>query len=163
MISAEIKQALDNQQTALVVLWVAFILSLVIYLYIPEMVFPQAAPAAIAPLSDPIRLLFWGAALGALVFLFWWRRRYLDKPALLARLRGEGAASLFAIYLGRKVVAFAVAESLALLGLVLVFLGHYFWDQYLLSVLSAALLIAEFPTRVFLEEFIKEAEKARPS
>lgn len=158
MISPEVKRALDNQQTVLVVIWTAFIVSLIVYLLIPEAVFPRMAPAAGDPFSDPIRSALWAVSLAAMGFYAWWRRRYLTKEALLEGARTAPVIALFSRYMGRKIVAFAVAESLALYGLLLVFFGRYFWDQYLLSIVSAVLLIVEFPSRVFPEELVRGAE-----
>ena len=156
MIPPEIQRSIEVQQKALVVIWVAFILCLIIYLLIPEIVFPGVWPPAGDLFSDSIRGVLWVVAFMAVGLLSWWRRRYLDRGSLLKRLQTDPIGLVFSYYLGRKIVAFALAESVALLGFVLAIVGRYLWDQYLLSVVSAALLIVEFPSRVFLEELMKE-------
>lgn len=156
MIPPEIQRSLEVQQKVLVVIWVAFILCLIIYLLIPEIVFSEALPPPGNLFFDSIRGVLWAVAFVAVGLLSWWRKRYLDRGFLLKRLQTDSIGLVFSYYLGRKIVAFALAESVALLGFVLAFVGRYVWDQYLLSVVSAVLLIVEFPSRLFLEELVKE-------
>ncbi len=163
MIPPEARRPLEIQQKVLVVIWIAFVLSVVLYLLIPEIVLPGALPPARGLLVDSVRGVLWAVAFVAVGFLFWWRRRYLDAGSLLKRLQSEPMGLVFSYYLRGKVVAWAVAESIALLGFVLSFVGGYVWDQYLLSGVSAALLIMEFPSRAFLDGLVKETERARGS
>jgi hypothetical protein len=42
--------------------------------------------------------------------------------------------------------------------LILAFLGRYFTDQYLLSLVSGVLLVREFPSEESFEQLLKEYE-----
>jgi hypothetical protein len=55
-------------------------------------------------------------------------------------------------------VAFAIAESIGIYGLILALIAGYLWDQYLLSLISGLLLISVYPSRGFFEELVREVE-----
>jgi hypothetical protein len=70
----------------------------------------------------------------------------------------EKAATVVSYYFTLKLVSFAMAEAVALCGFVLAFIGHYFWDQYLLSFAALVLLLWQFPSKAFLDGLVTEIE-----
>ncbi len=84
-------------------------------------------------------------------------------PGRPKALRGEsplekGAARVVAYYRARMTAAYILADSIGIYGLLLALVRNYFWDQRLLSALSAILLILFYPSRDFFEQLIKKCE-----
>lgn len=68
------------------------------------------------------------------------------------------AALVISTYVTRKIVLFAIVETIAVYGLVLALVGGYVLDHYLLSAVSLLLLAFEFPSSQIFGEFIQEIE-----
>src|ERR1044071_657061 len=98
---------------------------------------------------------------------------FFNKQAILAGLKrykvlqalqehkGESeqrAAVLVSSYVTGKIVAFALAEAVAIYGFALVLTSHYFVGQYILSIASGVLLLLEFPSRRLLTDLVTAAE-----
>ena len=151
------QKRLENQQRVLVFIWLGFISSLFVYLLLPALVLSNQPTNADLPL-DFLRNVFWVAMLINLGVLLWWRGRYLSKETILQELvQGDGLTAV-SNFLTRKIVGFAIAESIAIQGLVLVLLGRYLWDQYIFTGISGALLIQLYPSRSFFEELLRELQ-----
>jgi hypothetical protein len=173
MIRPEYRRTLMDQRGAAVILWSAFTIFIVIYIVIAENVLANPKYARGLWFAETARIVFWALAVVDLGYYFFWRNRYFTPAAMAAAssktkmlraldgydgLHEKEAAMLVSTYITRKVVIFAIIEALAVYGLVLAIVGRYFTDQYLLSALSVALLIVEFPTARNLEAVIRTIE-----
>lgn len=173
MIRPEFKNELLAQQKTLRKIWFAFADAILIFLAMRYLLPPPSNPEYSA---ETVRTGLWLVAIVEVAVLAWWKKRYLSKESLfreaaknrrLKRLPGisqpqspleDGAANVISWFWTAKLVAFAFAESLALYGLVLAFLGRYFADQYVLSFISGLLLVQEFPSADAFEGLLKEYE-----
>lgn len=172
MIRLEFRKELENQQKVLLIVWTGFIVATVLYLSIPQFLPDLSQSLGGYPLAGTIRQGLWIIVLIEVGFLFWWNKKVLTKEAIgrnsrEARwmpnlVRGhqnrleEEAARTLSFYVIGKIIAFAVAESLAIYGLFLAYSGRYFWDQYILSSICLLLLIYLYPRRSFLIGLITE-------
>lgn len=173
MVRAEYRRSLESQHGVLLTLWAVFVGAIPVYLWIAETVL-SGRQLAIAPLvAETVRLVVWLLAFFNLGTLFWWKRRFLTKEAILGGAKQykvlqalqahkgeteERAAALVSSYVTAKVVVFAMAEAMAVYGFAMVLVGQYFFGQYLLSAAAVALLALNFPSRAFLSELLSEAE-----
>src|SRR5262249_54997006 len=120
------------------------------------------------------RLFLWFLTFVDIATLVWWKRRFLNEQAILAGVKRykvlqalqdhkgaieERAAGLVSSYVTGKIVAFALAEAVAIYGFALVLTSHYFVGQYILSIAGGLLLLLEFPSRRFLTDLIAAAEQ----
>lgn len=172
MIRPEFRRQLVDQQKVLLLVWVGFIGATALYLWIPQSLLERLQPPGDYPLVGTVRYLLWLVALLELTFLFWWKRSFLTKEAILRKygeskwvprlIKGaqseseENAGRGISYYLAVKIVAFAIAESLAIYGLFLAYSGRYFHDQYFLSFICALLLLYFYPSRSFMTELMRE-------
>jgi hypothetical protein len=170
----EFKTVLLDQQGPAVILWCFFTISVPIYLLIAQMVDGEGGFLGNSTTTaQTMRAVLWLLVLVDLGYLVWWKRRNLTRSALMQRsnktkiLRAleehkgrteERAAMVVSTYVTRKIVVFAIIEAIAVYGLVLALVGRYLWDQYLLSGLSLALLVMEFPRKNMLETLLRETE-----
>lgn len=174
MIRPEFREALENQQQVLVLLWAVFFCGIFIYLWIAEFLLAKLGSSTGSPASELARIIVWVLGFVELGTLVWWKKRSLTKEAilggsnkykLLQALQGhtsrleERAATVVSSYITSKVVAFAIIEAIAVFGLVANIVGRYTVDQYLLSFASGALLVVEFPFKPRLQELLSEVEK----
>jgi hypothetical protein len=152
--------------------WAAFLVATAFYIWIPQLLIEQLRFPERQPLAGTIRWVLWTTVLIQVGFLFWWKKQYLTRDAILRRakeirwipmlVRGhrgpaeETAARVIAWYVSGKIVAFAVAEAVAIYGLYLAYVGQYFQDQYILSLICVALLIYLYPSRAFLVKLLQE-------
>ncbi|MGI0025603.1 MAG: hypothetical protein ACREA4_10735 [Nitrososphaera sp.] len=152
--------------------WAAFLVATAFYLWIPQLLIEQLRFPERQPLAGTIRLVLWTIVLIQLGFLIWWKRKYLTRDAILRRageirwmpmlVRGhrspaeETAARVISWYLSGKIVAFAIAESFAIYGAFLAYIGRYFGDQYFLSLVCVLLLAYLYPRRSFMTELLGE-------
>ena len=124
-------------------------------------------------LPEAVRIALWLLSVALLGVLVWWRKHFLTKEAVLTPrakvptavlLPGyespveQRSTEVITFYFTMKLVTFALAESVAIFGFVLAFIGGYLWDQYLLSLLSGILLLYQFPSKAFVEELIRDVE-----
>ena len=178
MIRPEFREALESQHGILVKLWVAFIVAIFLYVWIADTVLPSrrllAGPAA----AEAGKVIIWLLTLVDLGSLAWWKKRFLNKQAILGGAKKyrllqalqehktpleEQAAGIVSSYVTSKIVAFAMMEALAVYGFGLALIGRYVWHQYLLSLASGLLLVWEFPSKSFLEEIIRDVEAGETS
>lgn len=120
--------------------------------------------------TEFLRQAFWFLVILETVFLIWWKKRFLTVKRLLeASTRGiflgkfvrgaqnpveKRAGAIILNYFFRSLLAFGVAESIALYGLLLALVGYYVVDQYTLSTVSLVLVSYFFPSnRFFLDKF----------
>jgi len=141
----------ENQYKVLVIIWGGFIASLVIYLLLPQFV-PLSTRAGDSS-SDFMRTGLWTVVLVICAVLWWWNQRYLTKEALISQAPlGRQSLSNYVI---KKIVAFALAESIAIYGLILALLGYSTSDQVIMSLISGGFLIYHYPSRSFFDELIR--------
>ena len=173
MIRPEFKEALIKQHQVLVVLWTFFFCALFIYLWISEFVLARPGLSGGSDVYSPTRIALWLLVVFDLGTLAWWRRRFLTREGILAEpgrykilqaLQGhtspleERAAGAISSYVTSKIVAYAIIEAIAIYGFVLAFVGHHTRDQYLFSLISALLLVREFPSKARLQGLVSEIE-----
>ena len=172
MIRPEFRKELEDQQKVLCLVWAAFLVATAFYLWIPQLLIEQLRFPERQPLAETTRLILWTIVLTQVGFLLWWKRQYLTRDAILRRAREirwmpmlvrghrspaeETAARVIAWYLSGKIVAFAVAEAIAIYGLYLAYVGQYFQDQYILSLICVVLLIYSYPSKAFLGELLQQ-------
>jgi hypothetical protein len=174
MIRPDFRSELLGQRRKFRKIWWAFAHSVLIFLGMPHLL-----PSFLSEefrYGEKLRAILWILSIGEMVLLAWWKKRYLDKESILSeaarnqRLKPlpgisasqsaleEGAAKTVSWWWIVKLTAIAIAQSLALYGLILAFLGRYFTDQYLLSLVSGVLLVREFPSEESFEQLLKEYE-----
>ena len=176
MIRSEYQKILGGQQLILFIFWGSFIVSLVIYLLITHFLLPASSLTDRESASNSFRTSLWVIALIEGAVLLWWNRRFLTKEAVLHAKGGRlvaailglsgraqtpqevEAAKIVSVYLFRKILAFSVAQSIAIYGLVLAFVGRNMVDQYLLTLFTLLFLIHLFPSRSFLTGLLSEIE-----
>jgi len=174
MIREEFRKKLESRHTLLVVLWLRFICADFLYVWIADFILAHEPNAPRPAFSNMVRAGLWVLAVGDIWLLYgFWKKRFLTKEAVLtqpakpqitASLRDhaspveERAAAVISLYFTFKLSAFALAAAVAIYGFVLAFWGHYGTDQYVLSVVSLALLLYEFPSKAFLQELVREIE-----
>jgi hypothetical protein len=178
MIRREFRQALEAQHTVLVALWVIFACGILIYIAIAQAFLADRQLAISYAFAQTAKMFIWSLTLVDIATLVWWKRRFLTREAILGgakrynvlqALQGhkgateERAAALVSSYVTAKVVAFALAEAVAIYGFALVLTSHYFVGQYILSSASGLLLLLEFPSRAFLTDLVDAAETDRQS
>jgi hypothetical protein len=174
MIRREFREALEAQHNVLVALWVIFVCGILIYIVVAQTFLADRQLAVSFAFAHTTRLFLWFLTFVDLVTLVWWKRRFLNKQALLGGVKRykvlqalqehkgeseERAAGLVSSYVTAKIVAFALAEAVAIYGFALVLTSHYFVGQYILSVASGLLLALEFPSRSFLTDLVAAAEE----
>jgi hypothetical protein len=171
VIRPEFRNNLENQQKVLVTLWFAFLVIILFFLWIPQLL-PELLPIFIDyPSVGSVRTVLWLFAVGEIGFLFWWEKRFLSREAIFQRpsfrffpnmVKGhqtpeeEKLGRILSNYLLGKVLGFAISESIAIYGLVLAYIDSFPWDQYLLSLISVLLLVYFYPSRSFFDSLIRE-------
>jgi hypothetical protein len=174
MIRREFRQALEAQHNVLVALWVIFLCGILIYVAVAQTFLAGKQLAISDAFAQTAKLFLWFLTFVDIVTLVWWKRRFLNEQAILAGVKRykvlqvlqdhkgaieERAAGLVSSYVTGKIVAFALAEAVAIYGFALVLTSHYFVGQYILSIASGFLLLLEFPSRRFLTDVIAAAEQ----
>jgi len=173
MIRPEFRKKLERWQIAVLFVWILFLIWAAIYLFVPYLNPDHGEAIADFPL-ETFRQVLWVIVAIQVAFLFWWRKHFLSKEFLLRRgretrlmptlLRGHQtptekvAARVLSWYILGSVVAFAVADSIAIYGLYLGYIGEYFLDQYILSFICLLLLIYFYPTKAFFTELLGELD-----
>ena len=103
----------------------------------------------------------WIVALTESGILWWWNNRFLTKEAVLketAALQKLSEKQAVSNYAGKKIVAFALAESIAIYGLVLALIGNHLSDQYLMTFIAGLWLVYLYPSGAFFEDLAREFE-----
>ena len=172
-LSAKFREFLYRQHRFLVVNWMMFFIALGFYLLMPEIAAEYLPAPVDYPYTEQIRSALWVIAIVTAAFLVWVKSRlhtiramFQDsrRPMEIRSLRGDtpgekNAARLVVFYRSRMIVAFTLAEMIAIFGLVLALIGNYTSDQQGLSLLSACLLVYFYPSKTFFEELINEYER----
>jgi hypothetical protein len=173
MFRAEFKKILTDQRGAAVILWSFFTISIPIYIWIAQNVLANPKYAQGLSFAKTARVVLWFLVVIDLGYYVFWKRRYLTAETLLdtsqktklfralQEYKGsveQRAAAVVSNYVTRKVVIFAIIEAIAVYGLVLAIIGHYVFDQYLLSALSLVLLALEYPTERFFDGLLRKVE-----
>jgi hypothetical protein len=163
-----------DQRGAAVILWSFFMISIVIYIVIAQNVLANPKYAQGLSFAETARIVLWILVLVDIGYYIFWKRRYLTPQAILDKSQKtklfralqeykgsveERAASVVSTFVTRKVVIFAIIEAIAVYGFVLAIVGRYLLDQYLLSALSLALLVFEFPWERFLERLLQKIDE----
>ena len=161
MIQPESRKLFEDGQKVIVIMWFVFISTLVIWLFIPLSGVPAERFLNGPSSPDTTRIALWFVILVVMGVLLLWIKNFLTKEAILKKVtRGQNSAKRrLRSYLLRKVLAFALAESIAIYGLVLAMLGRFMWDQYVLTLVSGLFFIYLFPSGAFLDELIREYEE----
>jgi hypothetical protein len=173
VIRPEYRQALEMQHKVLVSLWAIFAAAILLYLWIAE-TFLANRQLAIGPgFAETARMILWLLTFADIATLIWWRRRFLSTEAILSGVtrykllqalqehKGaaeERAGGVVSSYVTGKIVAFALAEAVAIYGFAMVLTSRFLLGQYILSATSALLLLLEFPSRRTLDELVEGAE-----
>jgi hypothetical protein len=154
-----LREIVATQHRVLIIVWGSMMATLVIYLLIPRLVAPEGSSFATGAASILLRPFFWVVAVVEVLFLNWWKQDYLKPKRLLPDLPAREQINAAISHTTRRgIVAFAIAESIALFGLILALIGRFFLDQYLLTFVSGALMIQLYPSRRFFDELIQEAQ-----
>ncbi|HWP56837.1 MAG TPA: hypothetical protein VNL14_03000 [Candidatus Acidoferrales bacterium] len=159
MAQEDIERSVESQRRALLAVWAAMMASLVLYLAIP-LLLPSGRPLPRPGWELLLRTVFWFVAVAEVLFLMWWKERHLRPAPLLAGAVSESdIARALSRGVANRIIALAVAESVAIYGLVLALIGHAQWDQYVFTLVSAVLLIQLYPSSGAFEEFIERARR----
>lgn len=137
--------------------WVGSMAGLLIYLLLPRLV--GALETTGAEPYRGFRVILWLVAAIQVAVHFWWTRRYVSREAVVNAVR-KTAIDPLTYFMAKKIAAIGMAQSVAVYGLVLAFIGGYFWDQYILTLTSAALLTRHYPYQSIFDELEKDREKA---
>jgi hypothetical protein len=174
MTGSQDHQQLRNQQSVLVIMWYSIVFMILFFLFVP--MFLSGDSISLPKTSAPgfLRRALWVLAILQAIFLVWWRKRYftIERPlegsdrdnivgALVKRAQngmGQRAGKVSWRYFLRSILAFGIAESIALYGLVLAVTGHYVVDQYSLSALSLMLLFYFYPSNTLFGHISEQAE-----
>lgn len=157
MISAESKKLLEKQHRTLVLIWAGFLGAPIVYLLLPQLASGSGAGPGGRTLFVASRVSLWMIVAMIVGVLWWWKQTRLTKEALLTNydpIRGTGMHR----YAVRKIVAFTLAEAIALYGLVLGLLGRHLWDQLGLSLIAGFFMIHLYPSRTFFDDLITTME-----
>jgi hypothetical protein len=173
VIRPQYRQLLEMQHTVLVSLWAIFLAGILLYLWVAETFLADRQLAIGAGFAQATRLFLWFLTFVDIATLVWWKRRFLTPEAILSGAKRykllqalqehkgaaeERAGGVISSYVTGKIVAFALAEAVAIYGFALVLTSRYFVGQYILSAASGLLLLLEFPSRRALSELIEAAE-----
>jgi hypothetical protein len=171
MVRPDYREALESQHKILVVLWWVFVAGIFLYLWISKTFLAQWQLASSASFAQAARLVLWLLTLFDLATLVWWKKRFLTKEAILGGAKQykilqslqehktpieERAAAVVSSYVTGKIVAFALAEAVAVYGFAMVLTSRYFLGLYILSAAAGVLLLLEFPSKRFLGALLKE-------
>lgn len=159
MQSEDLKRRVHHQRRVLVMIWVVMMATLVVYLLIPWVVAPEKPLFASGAFSILLRPIFWSLVLVEVLFLKWWTRSYLKPKTLLLDppLEAQIEAAI-SDTTTRGIIAFAIAESIAIYGFILALMGRFFLDQYLLTLVSGILMAQLYPSVRFFDELIREGQ-----
>lgn len=161
------------QHKVLVSIWAIFAAAILLYLWIAD-TFLAERQLAIGPgIAQAARLFLWFLTFVDITTLLWWKRRFLTKQAILTGAKRykllqalqehkgaaeERAGGVVSSYVTGTIVAFALAEAVAIYGFAFVLTSRFFLGQYILSAASGLLLLMEFPSRRTLDELVAAAE-----
>jgi hypothetical protein len=173
MIRPEYRKILLDQRGAAVILWSCFVIAIPVYVWIARNVLHDAGFGANRAFADTARVVLWMLTLLDLGYYAYWRRRNFSEESIRQNARAtklfraleefdgaveERAAYVVATYVTRKVVLFAIVEAIAVYGFVLAIVGRFTADFYILSTLSLALLVIEFPSEKSLTAVLRGVE-----
>ncbi|MGH7766731.1 MAG: hypothetical protein ACREQP_04700 [Candidatus Binatia bacterium] len=178
MIRPAYREALASQHKILVVLWLVFLAGIFLYLWISQRFLMERPSAVENFIAQAAAIFLWLLAFADLATLVWWKRRFLTREAILGGVKQykvlqslqehetpleELAAAVVSSYVTGKIVAFALAEAVAIYGFALALVSRDFSSQFILSAAAAALLLFEFPSKTFLAGLLKDVESGAVS
>jgi hypothetical protein len=155
------EQEVKQRFRLLQVIWIAILMTLIIYLFVCHIVgaaieLDESAEAAI----DVLVLVFYILAAAQLFLAHFLRRALLrpGKPDPASPPReaqtGQVRRQILAKYSAAVIVSLAISESVAIFGLVLFFLTGNFQTLYILMVVSAVSMIVNRPKEEELSELL---------
>ena len=152
MQQGNVRKTVEGLRRALFVLWVVFVSTLVIYLLIPNFVsISDRATEQLSSASQFIRKSFWVICTMSIAFLYWWTTKYLTRESLYPLVDTPSKITM------RTIIAFGIAEYIAVNGFLLaLFLGHT-WDQYLLTLISGIFFYSLYPSKPFFEDLVRKS------
>ena len=116
-------------------------------------------PVSSAPV-EMIRYVFILLAAGALVLAYFLRKTMLSAPSAKSSAQAGGVApSFFGQYVTALIISFAISEAIAILGLVLLFLGEGLPIVYAFLAVAALSIFFFRPDRDELEEFVNRTKR----
>jgi len=139
--------------------WMSLAMMLMVVLMMALMPMAVSGPAAEISVPLPLfRYLLYGVALLEIGVMLFLRRFLLGRPAAVKREREVDEVAVGQSLFTTGLVTFAIAESLAVYGLVLFLLSGDRRDLYLLGGLALAVMLALFPS---YEKWKAHLEKAQ--
>jgi len=123
-------------------LWIAFLLSSFAFLLLPEWLKPN-----VRPINNAVLIALAGSAVTELLLLVVFRKLMVGKAEQVLRTNPEDHAAAQR-WLSGQILTLALAEAIALYGLVLRFLGASRLESMPFGILGIALMIVFRPTRI---------------
>ena len=172
-ISEECRKALGKQQRRLVLSWILSIGAIGLFLLVTHLGVHQEGPLISPSLQMKIRVGLWILSLSLIYSLWFWMKKFVTKDAFSREAKKpkylkfcfermtpleEGLLRFVTVYRKHTRITFAYAQSMAIFGLILGWMGPYLLDQYALSLFSVLLHLYLYPSRSRLEGLIKEYE-----
>ena len=167
-------EQLRNQQKVLVMVWYSFVFMILFFLSVHVVLKGNLGPLSGESATEFLRRAFWFLVILQTVFLVWWKKRFFNVERLIeASTKGiilekfvRGAQNpaekrlgkMILNYFMRSVLAFGIAESIALYGLILWVLGYHSVDQYTFSTVSLLLVLYFFPSNRLFAQILEQAE-----
>lgn len=152
MIDAQEKEMLSKGMRVLWIIWGAMLASLCIYLIVGHMIVDEIKIEGISPdIFSLLRNILFIVALVELAIIPVIRKFILRTPAKISQssfgqqIPGTANHPALAKYSSAMIVSLALAESIAIYGLVLLFIGKDFQSLYLFTGISAAAMLVYRP------------------
>ena len=149
---------LDNGMKVIWIIWGAMFASLGIYIIVAHMVGDQIKMQDLAPdVFSVLRNVLYAVAIVEFAIIPFIRKKMLKSGARTTQtpdraMPGAGNHPATAKYASVTVISLALAESIAIYGLLLYFLGKDFQSLYMLTAISAAAMIIHRPKMEELED-----------
>lgn len=143
--------------------WISFLVGVAVYTVAFAML-RRAQPSLDPEVATTLRPAFWIAALGLAWLSTWWHQRFAGQSVTAAQGSGSADAGATAVAIERLrtgcIVAWAMSEAVAILGLLLGFLTHRSEDFLPFAFGAVALLYMHRPATWPLEQFLRDAHAA---
>ena len=86
MVQRDARKLVEDTQRLLVILWPAFVSTVIICLFIPQFITRDQLSYNGNSIHDPLRIPLWIVVFMVIVILWWWIKRFLIKEAILKRV-----------------------------------------------------------------------------
>ena len=150
--AARLRQGLRVAQ----IIWAMMLAALAVYVAFPRLMAGQTTDALSGPPADPMqRYAFMALGMILLLALPIIRRKIIGAPPGRSSGKSPDAGPLLARYLRGVVISLALAEAVAVLGLVLYLRGETAQVLYIFTAASAAAMFAYRPRWAELEELAR--------